>query len=185
MKACASWPLVATKPVFCIAHRRHVRCGFHSRCVILERLTLVNVLYAVVFTRCASLTRWKRPAITLIRRFCCSEPEPRFAVRAFLLPGDVAAAEVTDSVAGVRACVAPSRGAELSSYQASSRCKGRELVPLAIALRLPMRRSRDPTASGWSCCIVVMTTPHPWVQTAGRVAVRAMLSGIVSCGAWA
>lgn len=50
-------------------------------------------------------------------KFLPAEPEPRFSVRAFLLPGDIAAAEVCDSIAGIRACVAPSKGAELSSFQ--------------------------------------------------------------------
>jgi hypothetical protein len=52
-----------------------------------------------------------------VGKFLSAEPEPRYSVRAFLLPGDIAAAEVSDNVAGIRACVAPSKGAELSSFQ--------------------------------------------------------------------
>ena len=47
----------------------------------------------------------------------CAAAPPRYTARAFCIADGIAVAEICDEVAGVRACIAPSKGAELASYQ--------------------------------------------------------------------
>lgn len=78
---------------------------------------------AVILTRCSCYALQRRPVHRgMAGFFRLFHTEPRYAVRAFLLPGDVGAAEVSDAVAGVRVTVAPSKGGELASYQVSLNC---------------------------------------------------------------
>ena len=102
-----------------------------------------------------------------------------------MLPGDVAAAEVCDTVAGVRACVAPGRGAELSSYQV---WRVRACVPSLHRGDLngslyAIFRWLAPMVNGWNCCTMAMIMSRLWGRLIGLVEVRLclLLTAIPSC----